>query len=998
MAKFKTRARAIDLLGRQQIAGIPTAINELFKNAHDAYADHVDVDFLRTKKLFVLRDDGLGMTKEDFESRWLVLGTESKFDNVRMLPPPIDKSKKKRPVMGEKGIGRLAISAIGKQVLVLSRAKRDSDLSDKLVAAFINWGIFEIPGLDIDDVVIPVREFCVDDFPGQAEIDLMKNEIIDSVHKLVEENKIYDIEALSIIDEINDFVIDPQVLISKLPMSLDLKVGSGTHFYISPTADSLTRDIDGEKSDIGTATKLEKFLIGFTDTMTPEHPLPNIEASFRDYKSDDFGSYVELIDKTSFFTPEEFMLADHHVVGDFDEYGQFAGEVTVYNQHTFNHKINWSDNNFKKTTCGAFSIAFSYLQGMLNQSYVDPISHSRLKGKLDKFGGLYIYKDGIRILPYGDSDYDFLEIEQKRTKSASYYYFSYRRMFGVINISRDNNRNLVEKAGREGFIENKAYKEIREILKNFFYQLANDFFREKGSGTYVEYWKTLREERSKHYKAQEAREKRAKAKKDKFQESLKSFFDKMREGYYKQFAAQLISDTKDKVKSAIVSDDTDEIIQSLMDIESEQRKALSQWKSDEKITAPRGFNISKDIRGDWEAFLEEYGKIEVNVFDPTEKEIIAIIEEIRKSLQLNISRRKRLERAVDEISDEAKLLTRSKKNEINQISTDINNRIKILTQELMENLEQRIRTVKTDFAHLEIVDKDDVDIYEAMKQLESPIVQEKEKALKTLDAIISQLESIYWEKSEIEGIVTNSEIMDSLQEEIGELKDKQFQDIELIQLGLAINIVHHEFGSAVTSLRSSIRDLKRWADVNEQLDSTYKNIRTNFEHLDGYLTMLTPMNRRLYRTKESIEAIDIFAFLEDVFRGRLQRHNVTLKRTKFFTQSKLDTYRSIIYPVFVNVVDNAIHWLKQQGDDVERIIRLHADRDGNYYISNNGVPMSPGDRDRIFEYGFSRKPNGRGMGLAISKDVLNSNGFDIVVDEPRKDMEVTFKITPLHKD
>lgn len=51
MAQFKTRARALDLLGRQQIAGIPTAINELIKNAHDAYADKFDIDFLRCNNL-----------------------------------------------------------------------------------------------------------------------------------------------------------------------------------------------------------------------------------------------------------------------------------------------------------------------------------------------------------------------------------------------------------------------------------------------------------------------------------------------------------------------------------------------------------------------------------------------------------------------------------------------------------------------------------------------------------------------------------------------------------------------------------------------------------------------------------------------------------------------------------------------------------------------------------------------------------------------------------
>ena len=53
MAQFKTRARALDLLGRQQIAGIPTAINELIKNAHDAYADKFDIDFLRCNNLLV---------------------------------------------------------------------------------------------------------------------------------------------------------------------------------------------------------------------------------------------------------------------------------------------------------------------------------------------------------------------------------------------------------------------------------------------------------------------------------------------------------------------------------------------------------------------------------------------------------------------------------------------------------------------------------------------------------------------------------------------------------------------------------------------------------------------------------------------------------------------------------------------------------------------------------------------------------------------------------
>lgn len=75
MAKIRTKARALDMLGRQQIAGIPTALSELFKNAHDAYADNVEVDFFRKENLLILRDDGLGMTTDEFEERWLTIGT-----------------------------------------------------------------------------------------------------------------------------------------------------------------------------------------------------------------------------------------------------------------------------------------------------------------------------------------------------------------------------------------------------------------------------------------------------------------------------------------------------------------------------------------------------------------------------------------------------------------------------------------------------------------------------------------------------------------------------------------------------------------------------------------------------------------------------------------------------------------------------------------------------------------------------------------------------------
>ncbi|MBK7919176.1 MAG: ATP-binding protein [Chloroflexi bacterium] len=190
MARFKTRARAVDMLGRQQIAGVPNAISELFKNAHDAYADHVEVDYFRSDGLFVLRDDGLGMTHQDFEDRWLTIGTESKLMSGKGIKqPPFDPTKKRRPITGEKGIGRLAIAVIGPQVLVLTRAKRGNKLHD-LVAAFLHWGLFEAPGVNLEQIEIPVLTFPGGTLPSNEDIQGMVNTVQQNVKGLTKEDYI----------------------------------------------------------------------------------------------------------------------------------------------------------------------------------------------------------------------------------------------------------------------------------------------------------------------------------------------------------------------------------------------------------------------------------------------------------------------------------------------------------------------------------------------------------------------------------------------------------------------------------------------------------------------------------------------------------------------------------------------------------------------------------------------------------------------------------------
>ena len=483
MARFKASARAIEMLGRQQIAGIPNAISELFKNAYDAYADRVFVDYYVPQRLLVIRDNGLGMTKRDIEEKWLVIGTANKVAGRERELSGIARTLglEERNTVGEKGIGRLAIGVIGPQVLVVSRARR-LEKSHGTVAAFVNWALFDIPDVSLDQIEVPMREFESGGLPDKALVGQMTAEVQENLRGL-KKYMAYD-DAANIQANLLGFDFDPSVMqgwFGDLALSPD---SYGTQFYIYPVDPLLDEDLD-DKARTGprrtSRSKLRNMLVGFTNTMSEEDAKPLIETGFIVHPTMDRAESI--IGREEFFTQKDFSSADHHISGSFDEFGQFTGMVSIYGGKPLHHVIPWSEGRHHATDCGPFNLNLAYLQGQEQDSRLLLEDWNRLNRKLEEMGGLYIYRNGIRILPYGDPEFDFLRFEERRSRNAGRYFFSYRRMFGTIELSDNRKYKLREKAGREGFMENRAYRQFRSILENFFVQLAFDFFRDNSAST-----------------------------------------------------------------------------------------------------------------------------------------------------------------------------------------------------------------------------------------------------------------------------------------------------------------------------------------------------------------------------------------------------------------------------------------------------------------------------------------------------------------------------------
>lgn len=124
-----------ELLGNQNFTSNNSAILELVKNAYDANALNFNISFVGDSIIF--EDDGKGMSSNDIKENWMHVGVSFKDYSI------IDKNDKKRVLAGAKGVGRFALSKLGKNVEIVTKRK-----GNKAVRWITNWNSSSIEEME----------------------------------------------------------------------------------------------------------------------------------------------------------------------------------------------------------------------------------------------------------------------------------------------------------------------------------------------------------------------------------------------------------------------------------------------------------------------------------------------------------------------------------------------------------------------------------------------------------------------------------------------------------------------------------------------------------------------------------------------------------------------------------------------------------------------------------------------------------------------------------
>jgi signal transduction histidine kinase len=316
----------------------------------------------------------------------------------------------RRRKTGEKGIGRLSADRLGSILELKTKSK-----GQRAIGLRVDWERFETVGLDIGDVVLPELSNPKPKVPERRTggIPGLGTELL--IENLRQEWTKEDVEKLH----------------SELALLLPPYPQLSKNFLLNFSSD-LAPDLDGPiqygKNTIGE--------IEFVGKLTKAGVL-NYRLTFRDPSN-----------RTRRKT----------------EADAITWAALAPDQGTEALR--------KRSLLGPLEIRLSYFVRRVDLLEGTGLGLTQLKDFLNRNAGVKIYRDMVRVKPYGDPEgpeADWLGLSDRKSRdpaapNRSNFRVAANQLVGAVFVGRDENVSLVDSSSREGLIENDAFRQLKAVL------------------------------------------------------------------------------------------------------------------------------------------------------------------------------------------------------------------------------------------------------------------------------------------------------------------------------------------------------------------------------------------------------------------------------------------------------------------------------------------------------------------------------------------------------
>jgi C4-dicarboxylate-specific signal transduction histidine kinase len=235
---------------------------------------------------------------------------------------------------------------------------------------------------------------------------------------------------------------------------------------------------------------------------------------------------------------------------------------------------------------------------------------------------------------------------------------------------------------------------------------------------------------------------------------------------------------------------------------------------------------------------------------------------------------------------------------------------------------------------------------------------------------------------EFVGAVTDVTARKRAEEEREELRQAQADLAHVTRvttMGELTVSLAHEVNQPIAAAITDSKTCLRWLtleppDLNEAREAASRVVKDATRAAD-IISRIRSLFKKGTPHREPVDLNDVIREMIVLLHNEAERHSITIHTNLASGLLKVAADRVQLQQVFMNLMLNGIEAMKERNEARELTIKSEQ-HDGNSLISvsDTGVGLDPQQSDQIFHAFFTTKSQGTGMGLAISRSIIESHG------------------------
>jgi C4-dicarboxylate-specific signal transduction histidine kinase len=203
----------------------------------------------------------------------------------------------------------------------------------------------------------------------------------------------------------------------------------------------------------------------------------------------------------------------------------------------------------------------------------------------------------------------------------------------------------------------------------------------------------------------------------------------------------------------------------------------------------------------------------------------------------------------------------------------------------------------------------------------------------------------------------------------------------ITSMGELVSSIAHELNQPLGSIVTSGDACLRWLDAKppnmDEARQAVKAIVRDGTRASSVLVRIRGLLRRGERLRERLDINDVIREVIALLDGELRRNGVFVRTEMSGGLSPVVVDRILLQQVILNLMMNAMEAMRAVGDQA-RVLSIRAGKQssGNIIVlvQDSGVGVDPEHSSRMFEAFYTTKVEGIGMGLAISRSIIQAHG------------------------